>query len=58
MMNFMVSAVTADEVTENFSDGLNTIFEGAWNIIAPFAGAALVLFLLSLGIRAIVSKRR
>ncbi len=57
-MKFIVPAVTADEVTHSFSDGIFTVFKGAWDILAPFAGAALVLFLLVLGVRAIVAKRR
>jgi hypothetical protein len=57
-MKFLVPAVTADEVTHSFSDGIFAVFSGAWAIVAPFAGAALVLFLLVLGLRAVVSKRR
>lgn len=58
MMNFMIPAVTADDVTTGFSDAIFTVVSGAWAIVAPFAGGALVLFLLVLGLRAVVSKRR
>jgi hypothetical protein len=58
MMNFMIPAVTADEVTNGFSDALFDIFDGAWNIVAPFAGATLVIFLIILLLRHITGRRR
>jgi len=53
-----VPAVTADEVNQAFTDGLGHIANGVWEIISPFAAAAVILWLLALGIKAMSGRRR
>lgn len=48
MIHFMAPMVTAEEVNQGFSNGLFTIFKGAWDILAPYVGAAFVLWLIVL----------
>jgi hypothetical protein len=50
--------ITADEVTSSVSDAVFDTIGDAWNIVAPFAGAALVIFFLVLLIRNIAGRRR
>lgn len=57
-MKYLAPMVTAEEVTHSFSDAIFTVVDGAWNIVAPFAGAALVMFLIVLLVRNIAGRRR
>ncbi|WP_307089574.1 hypothetical protein [Arthrobacter sp. B2I5] len=50
--------ITADDVNNGMINGIGHIFSGAWTILAPFAAAALVLFLGTLLVRSIVSRKR
>lgn len=58
MINFMVPTITGEEVNQQFSDGMATVFSGIWSIIAPFVGAGFVLFLILLAIRHLASGGR
>lgn len=51
MFHLMAPTVTAEEVNQGFSNGLFTIFSGAWDIIDPYVGAAFVLWLIMLVVR-------
>ncbi|MDR6794751.1 hypothetical protein J2X12_004242 [Pseudarthrobacter oxydans] len=51
LLALSVPAVTAEEVNQSFSNGLFTIFKGAWDILAPYVGAVLVFWLILLVIR-------
>ena len=57
MINFMVPTITGDEVNQQFSDGMATVFSGVWDIIAPFAGAAVVLFAIFIVVRNVVASK-
>lgn len=47
----------ADAVNSTFSHNMGMVFQGAWDIIAPFVAAAIILGLIILGIRHVVSNR-
>lgn len=47
----------ADAINQQFSSAIGMVFQGAWDIVAPFVGAALIGGLIILAIRAIVSRK-
>lgn len=47
----------ADAVNSAFSHNMGMVFQGAWDIVAPFVAAAVIFGLIVLGIRHVVSNR-
>lgn len=57
MRHLATGNAEADAVNHSFSQAIGMVFQGAWDIVAPFVAAAVILGLLILGIKAIVKDK-
>lgn len=58
MRSFFVQTVTGDQVNQAFGDAMAYVAGGIWTIVSPYLAAAIILWLLIVGAKAISGRRR